>query len=298
MKVLVPTPVTTAALLADNVPEADASEWSNNTSYAADAKVMKVASHRIYQAAVPSNGVDPEGDTTGHWVDIAPTNRWAMFDQVVGTATVGTGVISLSLAAGSVGSLAVIDTDADTVRVQVIQGGASIYDVTQATNAGGDQIQDWEAYFFDDVGKVMSLIFEGLPSYPDAQINVTITGADATGPVSVGTLLVGNMAELGSTEVGASVGIIDYSRKATDDFGVTTVVERAWSKKMTARSMIATAQAASIQRRLAALRATPALWIGEDGHDELAVYGFFKDFTIDLPLANISYVSFTIEGLI
>ena len=61
-----------------------------------------------------------------------------------------------------------------------------------------------------------------------------------------------------------------------------------------------------IQRSLAAVRALPCLWIGEEGYDSLAVYGFYKDFSTELTIGKdpdtgaggTSYVTLTIEGLI
>lgn len=110
--------------------------------------------------------------------------------------------------------------------------------------------------------------------------------------------IVGSHVDLGITETGVTVGITDYSRKDTDDFGATRIVPRAWAKRMTVRSQVPSVRVDAIQRALAGLRARPALYIGEDGFDSLAVYGFSKDFSIDLQCGDASYCSFTIEGLI
>ena len=47
----------------------------------------------------------------------------------------------------------------------------------------------------------------------------------------------------------------------------------------------------------AALRATPVLWIGSESFESLTVYGFYKEFSIDLAYPTVSYCSLTIEGL-
>ena len=298
MKVINPAAITPATLVNSSVPEADYPTWNAGTAYATGARVITTETHRVYEAAAANLGTDPTAAGQTAWIPVGPTNRWAMFDQAVGSSTVGTGSVSVVVAPGAVGALAVIDTDAETVRVQVVVQGTSVYDRTQSTNAGGGVIQDWEQYFDAELGKVMVLSFFDLVRHPDAQIYVTLTGADPNGPVSAGTLIVGNMLDLGSTEAGAQIGIIDYSRKATDDFGNTDVVERAWAKRMTIRSLLPMNAVDGTQRRVAALRAKASLWIGEDGFDSLAVYGFFKDFSIDLTIPPWSYCSLTIEGLI
>jgi hypothetical protein len=110
-------------------------------------------------------------------------------------------------------------------------------------------------------------------------------------------LLVGRQLDLGDTEHGADVGIIDYSRKETDQFGVTSVVERAYAKRMTAKVVMDTTAIDVVLTALASLRATPVLWIGSEIFDSLTVYGFYKEFSIDIAYPTVSYCSLTIEGL-
>ena len=299
MKAINPVALTTAMLVAASVPENDHAEWSATTTYAQGALVMRASVHQVFESVAGGNvGHDPATDTTGAWISVGPTNRWAMFDQAVGSYTTGTGSITTTLAPGAIGALAVLDTDAETVRVQMTTGGTTLYDRTLATNRSGGVIEDWYDYFIAPIGKVMTLSFLDLPLYGAAQIVVTITGADPNGPVKVGTLLVGSAIDLGLLEAEPTVSILDFSKKNTDDFGVTTVVQRSWSKQMQVKSLIDTGAADGIQRTLAALRALPVLWLAEDGFDALAVYGFYKDFSINLSTETISYVSLTVEGLI
>jgi hypothetical protein len=58
-----------------------------------------------------------------------------MLDQAVGTLSVGTGSIDVTLSPGRVDALAVIDTTADTVRVMVTVDGTDLFDKTRSTNA-------------------------------------------------------------------------------------------------------------------------------------------------------------------
>ena len=102
MKVISPVALTTAMLTADSLPENDYPEWAAGTTYAAGQMVIRASTHRIYQSVKAGNvGHDPATrvDDTW-WTDQGPTNRWAMFDQAVGTYTVGTGSITLTLAPG------------------------------------------------------------------------------------------------------------------------------------------------------------------------------------------------------
>ena len=59
----------------------------------------------------------------------------------------------------------------------------------------------------------------------------------------------------------------------------------------------ATAFHPAVEAVVAALRATPVLWIGSESFESLTVYGFYKEFSIDIAYPTVSYCSLTIEGL-
>ena len=107
----------------------------------------------------------------------------------------------------------------------------------------------------------------------------------------------GTTVQLGETETTPTIGITDYSVRTTDDFGVTTVTPRGFSRTLSAKMLVPTDQADALQRQLAALRATSARWIADDRFAWLGVQGFYKDFSIELALQTVSYCTLTIEGL-
>lgn len=253
-------------LITSSVPEADYPEWAAETSYAAGALVMKATTHRVYESVAANNvGNDPEL-SFDKWLDVGPTNRWAMFDQALGTAT--TSSDSMTVVVPAAPALALLDVTGSTVRVQ-----ATGFDQTQAVGTGSVSFLD----------------------LPPAAGNITVT-ISGTATVSVGTLLAGTVVSLGVTESAPSAGITDYSRKETDDFGEMTVVERAWAKRMTARALIRTDELDRVANRIAAVRGRPSLWIGDAGLSTLTVYGFFKEFSIEVG-DTISKLSLSIEGL-
>lgn len=51
-----------------------------------DDKGILTSTHRKYEALAASSGVSPSTDPA-KWLDLGPTNRWAMFDARVGAAT-------------------------------------------------------------------------------------------------------------------------------------------------------------------------------------------------------------------
>ncbi|MCW2395895.1 MULTISPECIES: collagen-like protein [unclassified Sphingobium] len=279
MKVVQPLRVTDVVLASSSVPENDFPLWSGIVPYAKGARV--ISGHRVFESLAAGNIANDPSTSVGRWSEIGATNRWAMFDEAVGSLTEATGSIEVVLAPGAgIDTIGALDTDATAMRVQIEDGGYTIYDET-IEEAGED-------------GRSSSILFSGLPAADAPLITVTLT---APGSVTVGTLIVGTTIDLGTTEAGPSVGINDFSRRSTDDFGVTTVVERAWAKRMTLRSMIPTSAVDDVQARLADLRATPALWIGSEAFESLVIYGYYKEFAVDLAFETVSYCSLTIEGL-
>jgi hypothetical protein len=113
-------------------------------------------------------------------------------------------------------------------------------------------------------------------------------------------LAIGSVYDLGITEYGAATGITDYSRKDTDAFGTTTFTRRGFSKRMSARSLITTEQLNKTQRILSDLRATPCVWIGTpdtNTYSPLLIYGFYRDFSIDIAYSTQCHCSLEVEGL-
>ena len=221
-----------------------------------------------------------------------------MFDDVVGTATTGPTGINITLSPGSVDALAVLDTDAQTVNVKMTVSGTVIYNRSQSANIGGKAITDWSRYFFEPIGRVTTLLFLDLPSYPTATIAIAIKGNDPSGPVSCGTLVVGRQLDVGTTEASPTLEFVDYSVTNTDQFGATSVVPRAFARKMTTRSRIEGQQVDYVFSEIVKVRATPVVWIGDDGFDAMKIYGFVKQFSIDVAYETEAYCSLTVQGLV
>jgi len=173
--------------------------------------------------------------------------------------------------------------------------GPSIY--SQTVDLDGSYVYDWYMYFFEPFTQIGEVVLTDIPPYPDARLTFNLSGG---GDVQVGQCIFGTFYELGDAEYGATSGITDYSRKETDEFGMTTFVQRAYSKRMSLRMMLDAGQMNKVQRILADIRATPSVFIGAEGEDylPLVVYGFYRDFQIEVAYPTKSYCSLEVEGLI
>jgi hypothetical protein len=229
------------------------------------------------------------------WVEMGSTNRWAMFDTSVGSQTSQATPLTVTIAPGIVNSLALLDLSATSVTVAMTDGaaGPTVFNQTY-TMADAAEILDWYGYYFDPLQPQTELIVEGLPPYSAGRITVTVNAATTA---KCGTLAVGGMIDLGSALYGVGVGITDYSRKETDTFGITSVVERSYAKRFDMPVIVENKRLDYLAKQLAAVRATPCVWIGDDDYSSLIAYGYYKDWSVSIAYQDISEMRLTVESL-
>jgi len=297
MKIIAPTTITDAVLVSCSVPENDHAEWSNATAYTVGQKVMIAATHQTYEALTAHTNKPPATSPTD-WLPLGFTNRWRMFDDKVGTVTEATGSVSVTLASGIVTAVALFGLNARDVRVVMTDPTDGVVfdrtiDLQDYTN-----ISDWYAYFFEDIRRKPSMVLEGLPSYRMAQVTITASGGEAE-TVSVGALVVGRLRTYAdSILAGASAGIQDFSRKERDTWGNFQVVERTFADLGRWRFVVSNNRVDAFREQLAALRATPAVYIGSGKFTSTVIYGFYRDFSVVIEYPHHSECSIEIEGLV
>lgn len=268
--------------------------WDSGATYAADDVVLVAATHRLYRSVQGANtNHNPTTDDGTWWLDIAPTNRWGMFDQVVGTVSVGVDPIVVELEpAEPINSLALLNLVAESVQIEVEADSSTVYDETFDMEDRRLTMGWWE-YFFEPLAPQTELIVSDLP--PTGVFTVTINGT------ACGTLVLGRMYQVGRTRVQPDIGIIDYSVKETDAYGATRVVERAYAKRFEVDVIVEAVRVDAIAQKLADIRATPVVWVGDDAQkfNSLTAFGFYKDWGINLtyPAAGICEGRLTIESL-
>lgn len=248
--------------------------------------------------------VDRLTGTDPLWIDLGPTNRHAMFDSMMSTQTtlttsVGSPVLEVVVSPGICNGVAVLDvTGVVSVKCEMFNGATQVYTETKTVN--NTFISNWYEYFFEPYDVYTDLLFGPLPPYPSATVKLTFTPTAVGATVKCGAALYGNTVEIGPVEYGATAGITDYSRKETDEYGITTLVERGFSKHTSYSMMVDNTQIRRVFSTLAALRATPAVWVASDDYKftPLTAFGYPKDWGINVQYADYSSVSLDIEGLL
>lgn len=293
MKVVVPVDAQ-AAFVSTNVPETEYSTWNSGTTYVIGD--TKIYSHRIYQSLQNSNlNKIPSAEPTW-WQDLGPTNAWACIDTTVGTITSQALSFNYKFTPGRINTVALLDLQADNVQVKLTLPDLSIiYDQTFATEDTAI-IVDWYEYFYSDIVLQTELVVENIPSVGEAIVDITVNSP--LGNAKLGTILLGFTKSFGAIQYGASAGIIDYSKKEVDTFGRVSLVKRAFSKRADIKLHFDSSLTDSVFSFLSEIRATPVLWLGAQGlYSTLTLYGFYRDFSIDISYPTVTYCTLTIEGL-
>lgn len=179
-------------------------------------------------------------------------------------------------------------TGAATVPYSVEHSGSvwflttNIADVTASEPSGGNS--DW--------------ILASLAEPSDISDYWTLTGGAYA---SLGTLIFGRVFELGVSEYGSSIQLLDFSRKDTDSFGNFVITERRNSKLVDFEGYVEFERTSYLFQKLRELTTIPCVWYATGTlptQDPTIVYGYYRDSRINISNPATSDVTIQIEGLI
>ena len=296
MIIVQPVPVTSAMVTASNVTITE-TLWTAGTY---TLNTQRYVGTRLYKVIVASTTDNPTVGVTltpPSWQDIGAINRFKMFDQVVNTQTTRTSLIDVSILPGTIiNALAMFDLDGVTTTITMTDPIEGV--VFNETKSLQDNtiIIDWYSYFFESITTRSDVVFLGLPAYGSATIRIQVDAGAST--AAIGEVVIGRQRNLGVTNFGSSVSILDYSRKETDEFGNIVVETRPFSKRADFDVTVETGSVAAVQKALASIRTTPTVFIGDEDRAETIVYGFYRGFNIIISTPSISDCSIEVEGLI
>ncbi len=252
----------------------------------------------VHTVATTANlGQNPATTGGSWWVDVGPTNRWAMFDLLRNTGTTTASPLTVSLTPGQrVDSIGVVGIVADTVTVTVTVAGAPVY--TASANLLNRPTSGWYDYFYGAFRYRQEFARFDLPPYTNAVVTITLTKAN--GPVTCGGVVLGSSVYLGATQHQAESDALNFSKIDRDDFGTATLAPR--------RSVPRTVQTLRCRKtdvdRILQLRddlnAVPALWSGLDDQESgyfsaLLIVGVYKRFTISMDQPEDALISLELE---
>lgn len=301
MDIIKPITVTDSVLTSTNIAENDYAEWNSATTYAIGDNVISVTTHRIYESVTASNlNNDPTTDDGTNWLNIGATNRWKAFDNYLSDPVSNTTSIQYTLTPpnGSIPSaVALLNLKGISANVTVtdsVDGEVYNTDIALLDNRN---IVDWYTYFFEEQVQREEALFLDIPPYIGAVVSVTVQ-EEVGQTAELGQLVFGFLSDVGLTVYGTAIGIEDYSIKSRDAFGNAIIVQRNFSQTVDFDVKFETQNARKIQKTLAALRATPVVYLGStDVSYGTLVYGFYRRFDITLETPSYAFASIEVEGL-
>lgn len=307
--VIAPNKVTEAVMLSNSVAEPAAGEtvWNASTNYTAGTYVIRTQTHKKYKALVggvdstpPENALIATSTVPAKWLEVGSTNRWAAFDSTIGSQTIdASGTLTIELLAEAVEGIALLELKGQRVRITMYETtavGAQV--VFQSDDLlDGSIIDSVYSWLFTDYIQRRNYLRLDLPAgYWKARLKIEIFGSSGAG---VGAIVIGKSIRLGCPQFGAGVGIINFGKVASDDFGNRQWLEGTYARRITLPIMSKPQELSRLDRQLSALRSTPAVYIGctHPDYEALICFGVYKDLYITTQDFSRIALNLEIEGL-
>lgn len=300
-KLIVPATVTDSNLTSCTVaePASGETEWNAATAYTLGQEAIRATLHKVYRRKVAgTTATAPEADAA-NWLEIGATNRWAQFDQKIGTrTTVASGDLTTVLELGSLEGLALLDLRGASVTATLKQtpGGAVAWTRTQdLDDSVVASVYDW---MYGETRQLYNVLWTDLPGqFPSGDLTVTVTG-NADG-AAIGALVAGRVHGIGLTEYGAGSGLLNWGKVVDDGFGNRTWEEGGYANRVTLPLVMEAADFNHIKRTLSRVRSTPCVYVASSltRYDSLNCYGVFRDLYITVPHYGWVTCNLEIDGL-
>lgn len=303
MKVIIPTVL---SVLSSTVPEKDAEdgpEWDPAATYGPDDVVRR--NHARYKSitSAANRGADPETSHEGisaKWRKLGATNRHALVDDFLHTRTIARGETSMTFSVpfNRCTSFALLNVEAAEVHVRVCDDTGDVFYENHFMMT--EDLTSFSAfrYCFYPLGAAHDVVATEVPMPILGTLEVTLT---ATENPAIGQVVCGRSHSIGQTQQDAEVGETDYSRRQTDQYGVTTFIKGASAGNMDLNIYLHPEQSDAVKRILSDLRATPALWVGDNsdqGHQALTIWGWRDDYRLRYAGPSKMELRLSIQGLI
>lgn len=291
MYVIAPNKVSDGSFVS-TIPEPDTSVfevvWSAGTSVVGDERIL-TSTHRRYRASIastdsPDVGVKKDPKT---WVDIGPTNKWAMLDNRNSTQSVDNGGITIEYTPNRV---------TPTVSGFNITGATSV-DITVTMPSSGEiytksipmtdnsEVYDFFTWLWSPLVTKAEFIVTDLPFYSSATIEVDFVGI---GDVGVGSVVFGTATQLGEINYGTSFKLL--AGGIEDDSATMKLIDYKFT--------IWNNRGGFVFRTLENLLGIPAVYFANENIDNGAmVFGYYQDSNISIDTPSFCPVSLSVKGV-
>lgn len=302
MYVIRPYEVNDAILASSSIPEPDTGEtvWSAG-SYSTGTERISTVTHKVYRSTVDSNTLDPTLDTYDEsgvgtkWLIVGATNKWRMFDGIIGSTSTGDSPIEVDLDLASlVDSMAFFNVTAGSINVTVthpVEGEVYNKEIQTRDNSS---VTDWWTYFTEPIVEKRNIAIWDLPGYAGCTLSFSVDGDS----VSVGEVVFGRKSELGVAQYGTGYQMLNFNITQRDAFGnITRTRGRRVAKLVSYTIKTLTSKTQNTFNILDQLRDIPAVYTGSLVDDKTLAYGYHSDVRINFSTPSLDDVSIEVEEL-
>ncbi|MHB8808969.1 MAG: hypothetical protein ACYC9M_03010 [Desulfobulbaceae bacterium] len=301
MKVVEPADMT---LTYTNVPNNTEPEYAAGTTYAVGNTVQISGLHRVYESLVDSNLGNYPPDNPAKWLDLGATNAWKMLDEYANTQTENSGSINIKLAVDRIDHVVLMGVVGSTLELKLWSADGLTLLWSDAVNLAYTNqdimgIRTWTEYFFAPPARLYNDLYRQVKVLAYTSVLEIIIGYPGN-VAKCATVVAGRGVDLGLTLYGVEVGILDFSKKVTDEWGRSFLRQGNYAKRNTLQVQVDNAILDTVVQKLTSLRATGTAWINDNGtgYQCLLVYGFYRDFGVIMEGYTQSLCRLDIEGLI
>lgn len=245
--------------------------------------------------AAPNMQLSPDKDINT-FVHIGAINEKAMIDGFITTQTIKKDGQSLKFSIDTgksrINCFSLFNIDGE--KITITRAGKTIYEKSLITKKSSS----WWEYFYERGKEYERTIIINIPMlFGEFEVEITPNKFGA----NLGHFSAGQKMLLGPTELGAEIGVIDYSKKFKNEYGDITIIKGRTARYMNLDVVIDTRAADKISETITKTLGTLTTFIGDEkdsGIKSLIVFGFLRDYNIKITSDQTSSMSLNIEGIV
>lgn len=296
--VTIPIDLKPSHIISTNAVAEDLPSFIEGTPYTTGDRV--IYNDAIYQATRSGSDLNAPGvivDGIRDWVYVHTINPYRCIDDKIETQTEAQDVLTMEIqATGFVGSLALMNVYATTVRVQIVDSiDGVVYDSTKQMGFFG--VNNLWAWLYEPFEQRTDISFSDLMTYNNPRVIIEVTAPPGE-MAKLGHIVMGMPFEIGTLKANLSLGLTDYSRIQQDEFGNTSILRRSRSKYAKFLLMVDTSRVDAVRKTMDKIASRITFWHGLEDMESTLIVGFYKDMEIVVPNMQVSEMSLYIQGVI
>ncbi len=270
-------------------------DWAAGTTY--NFGDIAFYEHYYYKSVIDGSvGVIPL-ENPQSWLRWSVSNRYAQIDLQARTSTrcdVDTktgGLAPFTLISefqnDRYDAIALGGVHASSILIEILDNlDAVVYTFTEDLSNRRPEVVDWYTYYYtplpDGSSEFLENFFYRLPLY-DLTHKIRVTLEEKSGYSECSYMICGNTTFIGDTLFGFGLGLIDYSSKEVDDFGILELKRRESRQTMDVDVSFDSGRINLVNRAIRDILGSVVLFINDEAADSayehLLMLGLVEDFT-------------------